>query len=110
MLLGLGLATLTAEKGAVPIRVSEVPGVDVAGLTIDAGTKNSSALLVIGSEKGHRKGSSASNPTALQDVFFRIGGPHGGRRRRASSSRATTSSSTTSGPGAPTTVTESAGR
>ena len=54
--LGLGLATLTAEKGAVPIRVSEVPGVDVAGLTIDAGTKNSSALLVIGSEKGHRNG------------------------------------------------------
>ena len=79
VVLGLGLATLTAEKGAVPIRVSEVPGVDIAGLTIDAGTKNSSALLVIGSENGHRKGSSAANPTAVQDVFFRIGGPHVGR-------------------------------
>ena len=79
VVLGLGLATLTAERGAVPIRVSEVPGVDVAGLTIDAGTKNSDALLVIGSASGHRKGSSAANPTAVQDVFFRIGGPHVGK-------------------------------
>jgi hypothetical protein len=79
VVLGLGLATLTAEKGAVPIRVSEVPGVDIAGLTIDAGTKNSSALLVIGSEKGHKHGSTAKNPTAVQDVFFRIGGPHVGK-------------------------------
>jgi hypothetical protein len=79
VVLGLGLATLTAEKGAVPVRVSEVPGVDIAGLTIDAGTKNSSALLVIGSENGHKHGSSAKNPTAVQDVFFRIGGPHVGK-------------------------------
>jgi hypothetical protein len=79
VVLGLGIATLTAEKGVVPLRVSEVPGVDIAGLTIDAGTKNSSALLVIGSEKGHKNGSSAANPTAVQDVFFRIGGPHVGK-------------------------------
>jgi len=79
VVLGLGLATLTAEKGVVPVRVSEVPGVDIAGLTIDAGTKNSSALLVIGSEKGHKHGSTAKNPTAVQDVFFRIGGPHVGK-------------------------------
>jgi len=79
VVLGLGLATLTAERGTVPIRVSEVPGVDIAGLTIDAGTKNSSALLVIGSEGGHEHGSSAKRPTAVQDVFFRIGGPHVGK-------------------------------
>ncbi|MGI3784283.1 MAG: hypothetical protein ACRYG2_26285 [Janthinobacterium lividum] len=79
VVLGLGIATLTAEKGAVPIRVAEVPGVDIAGLTIDAGTKNSSALLVVGSDTGHRHGSTAKNPTAVQDVFFRIGGPHVGK-------------------------------
>ncbi|GAB2573740.1 adenylyl cyclase [Microlunatus antarcticus] len=77
VVLGLGIATLTAEKGAVPIRVSEVPDVDIAGITIDAGTKNSSALLVIGTGKGH--GPTASRPTAVQDVFFRIGGPHVGK-------------------------------
>ena len=35
---GLGMATLTAVNGAVPITVGDVPGVDVAGLMIDAGT------------------------------------------------------------------------
>ncbi|MGI3781431.1 MAG: hypothetical protein ACRYG2_11710 [Janthinobacterium lividum] len=79
VVLGLGIATLTAERGAVPIRVGEVPGVDIAGLTIDAGTKNSSALLVIGSGSGHENGPTASDPTAVQDVFFRIGGPHVGK-------------------------------
>ena len=79
VVLGLGIATLTAEKGAVPIRVADVPGVDIAGLTIDAGTKNSAALLVVGSGGSHRHGPTASRPTAVQDVFFRIGGPHVGK-------------------------------
>jgi len=86
VVLGLGLATLTAEKGSTPIRVADVKGVDIAGLTIDAGTKNSSVLMQIGKEReGNGKGhdnngsSSASDPTAIQDVFFRIGGPHAGK-------------------------------
>jgi Pectate lyase superfamily protein len=78
VVLGLGLATLTAVDGAVVMAVGNVPGVDVAGLTIDAGATNSPVLLRVGTTGGHRW-SKSSDPTALQDVFFRIGGPHAGK-------------------------------
>jgi hypothetical protein len=77
VVLGLGLATLTAQGGAVALATGDVPGIDVAGLTVDAGATNSPALVRIGT--GHVDRSSAANPTALQDVFFRVGGPHEGR-------------------------------
>ena len=86
VVLGIGIATLTAVKGAVVMAVEDVAGVGIAGITIDAGTENSPVLLQIGSgkkEKGdkgdRRESSSRSNPTALQDVFFRIGGPNVGK-------------------------------
>ncbi len=83
VVLGIGMATLTAVNGAVVMAVNDVPGVDIAGLTIDAGTKKSAVLLQIGSSKKDRKDkkatSSSSNPTGLQDVFFRIGGPNVGK-------------------------------
>ncbi len=84
IVLGLGLATLTAANGAVPLSVADVKGVDIAGLMIDAGPVNSPTLLRIGTDSagrsGHPRGSSsAADPTGLQDVFFRIGGPHAGR-------------------------------
>ncbi len=76
VVLGLGLATLTAVNGAVPMKV-EGAGADVAGLTFDAGTTNSPVLLQV---DGDERGSGAvGEPTALQDVFFRIGGPHVGK-------------------------------
>ncbi|PZE73907.1 adenylyl cyclase [Curtobacterium sp. MCBD17_019] len=81
VVLGLGMATLTAQNGAVPMTVADVQGVDIAGLTFDAGAVNSPALLRVGT--GHDKGGkhvvSATDPTALQDVFFRVGGPHVGK-------------------------------
>ena len=80
VVLGLGLATLTASNGAVVMRVKDVAGVDIAGLTIDAGPKTSPVLLQIDGSRGHGHGQSRpGDPTALQDVFFRIGGPHVGR-------------------------------
>ncbi|MDQ1576807.1 MAG: hypothetical protein QOH55_1957 [Microbacteriaceae bacterium] len=86
VVLGLGVATLTAVNGAVPITVADVKGVDIAGIMIDAGTVNSPALLQIGSthaENGqareHNGWSSASDPTGIQDVYFRVGGPHVGK-------------------------------
>ncbi len=80
IVLGMGIATLTAVRGAVVMDVRDVPGVDIAGITVDAGTKNSPVLLRIGSGKKDKKGgSSPANPTALQDVFFRIGGPNVGK-------------------------------
>ncbi len=77
VLLGLGLATLTAQGGAVPVKVGDVGGVSIAGLTIDAGASNSPVLLQVGTPGG--AGGSASDPVALHDVFFRIGGPGVGK-------------------------------
>src|SRR5215218_5778490 len=81
VVLGLGLAPLTAVDGAVPLEVADVPGVIVAGVTIDAGTIESPVLLQIGKSKGKTssKKSDPSNPTTLSDVYFRVGGPHVGR-------------------------------
>ena len=77
VVLGIGYATLTPVNGVVPMRVSDVDGVKVAGLLFDAGTVNSPILLEIGpsgSSAGH-----AADPTTIQDVFFRIGGRIAGR-------------------------------
>ncbi len=79
VVLGMGIATLTAVKGAVVMAVANVKGVDIAGITIDAGTMSSPVLLQVGSKSGHRDKSDPSDPAALQDVFFRIGGPHVGK-------------------------------
>ncbi|WP_250030193.1 adenylyl cyclase [Paractinoplanes maris] len=78
VVLGIGHATLTAVNGATPIKVADVPGVVVAGVTIDAGTKESKNLLQVGNKNG-LKISSPSNPTTLSDVYFRVGGPHIGK-------------------------------
>ncbi|WP_285246946.1 adenylyl cyclase [Pseudarthrobacter sp. efr-133-R2A-89] len=84
VVLGLGMTTLTAGNGSVPLTVADVPGVDIAAVTVDAGEVNSPALMRIG--KGNGSGPSDSsvhndpaNPTTLHDVFFRVGGPHSGK-------------------------------
>ena len=77
VVLGLGMATLTAENGATALATADRPGIDIAGLTVDAGPVNSRVLVQIGDN-----GRSAATPpvsTALQDVFFRVGGPHVGK-------------------------------
>ncbi len=83
IVLGLGMATLTATNGAVTMRVEEARGVDIAGLIFDAGPVNSPLLLQIGEREDHRNRHAAkarvTEPTGLQDVFFRIGGPHLGK-------------------------------
>jgi hypothetical protein len=78
IVLGLGMATLTAENGVIPMRVSNVPGVEISGLIFDAGPVNSPALLKVG-DNYHAHSSDPGDPTALHDVFFRIGGPHVGK-------------------------------
>ncbi|HTZ44424.1 MAG TPA: glycosyl hydrolase family 28-related protein [Jatrophihabitans sp.] len=79
VVLGLGFATLTATRGNVALAVADVPGVDLAGLIVDAGPVRSPALVVVGSPHGRSGRACQDDPTALQDVFFRIGGPHLGR-------------------------------
>ncbi|MFT4108836.1 hypothetical protein [Propionicimonas sp.] len=78
VVLGLGHATLTAVRGATPLKVSGRAGIVVAGVTIDAGTRLSPVLLQVG--EGHGGGRSTErNPLTLSDVYFRIGGPHVGK-------------------------------
>ncbi len=81
VVLGLGHATLTAVDGAIPITVADVPGVIVAGVTIDAGADESPVLLEVGKKNGNSspKKNDPSNPTTLSDVYFRVGGPHVGK-------------------------------
>jgi hypothetical protein len=82
VVLGLGMATLTAENGVIPMTVADAQGVDVSGLIFDAGPVNSPVLLRVGSPHPAGQGQShagSGDPTAIQDVFFRIGGPHVGK-------------------------------
>jgi hypothetical protein len=94
IVLGLGLATLTARNGVVPMTVADVKGVEISGLIFDAGPKTSPALLQFGDVHGrddrgehgndrgehdHNGSRDATEPGALHDVFFRIGGPHVGK-------------------------------
>jgi hypothetical protein len=78
VVLGIGHATLTAVNGATPLTVADVPGVIVAGVTIDAGLTESRTLLRVGSRNG-RGGTAWGDPTTLSDVYFRVGGPHIGK-------------------------------
>jgi hypothetical protein len=79
VVLGLGHATLTAVGGAVPLTVADVPGVIVAGVTVDAGTVNSPVLLRVGKKGGNTHNSDPADPTTISDVYFRVGGPHVGK-------------------------------
>jgi hypothetical protein len=82
VVLGLGFPTLTAENGAVAMSTADVPGIDIAGLMIDAGPLSSPALLRIGNRNSSNSSAhrgDVADPTAVQDVFFRIGGPHLGK-------------------------------
>lgn len=77
VVLGMGFATLTPTHGTSAITVGNVNGVKIAGIIVDAGAKNSATLVKLGS--GHANAGSATNPTTLNDVFFRVGGPHAGK-------------------------------
>ena len=86
VVLGLGLATLEAVHGVVPMTVADVKGVEISGLIFEAGPVNSRVLLQVGTrhpaddDARDRSGwSDPSDPTALHDVYFRIGGAHVGK-------------------------------
>ncbi len=77
VVLGLGLATLVPQNGVVAMTVADVPNVAIAGLVFDAGPVNSPLLLQVGTRHAHK--SDQDEPTALHDVFFRIGGAAAGK-------------------------------
>jgi hypothetical protein len=72
IVLGLGFATLVPQHGVIPMVVAPNTGVKVSGLIFDAGPVNSPALLSVGTPLP--AAGSASDPDAIQDVFFRVGG------------------------------------
>lgn len=71
IVLGTGMATIVADNSEAAMEVADVDGAIISGIIFDAGA-NSKYLLKVGEEGTHT--SHASNPTLLQDLFFRIGG------------------------------------
>ena len=73
VVLGLGFPTLIPTNGNAAMTTANAKGILISGVMFDAGPVNSPVLLQVGS--GHaRSDNVASDPTALTDVFFRIGG------------------------------------
>jgi hypothetical protein len=79
VVMGIGLATLIPENGNAAMEISDVDGVSVCGITIDAGKVFSEKLFEVG-KPGSRKPHTA-NPVFLYDIFFRVGGPAEGSAR-----------------------------
>lgn len=77
VVLGIGFPTLIPENGVVAMNVISTKGMLISGIIFDAGTVNSPMLLQVGA--GHRPNDNEeSDPSAIQDVFFRIGGAEAG--------------------------------
>jgi hypothetical protein len=76
-ILGLGFPTLIPANGVNTMQTADVNGVRIDGLLFDAGTVNSAALLTVGTAGS--TASHASDPTSVQDTFFRIGGDIAGK-------------------------------
>lgn len=70
VVLGLGLATLIPQNGDAAIEVSNVDGVRIAGLMLEAGKDNSEALLMFGTSDYE---GNYYNPGSISDVFARSG-------------------------------------
>ena len=79
IVLGLGFATLIPQNGTPALQALDVPGTKISGLIVDAGPKNSPVLVQLGDALGTLIGHSASDPTLVQDVFFRTGGATAGK-------------------------------
>lgn len=84
IILGLGFATLMPTDGNAAMTVETGKGVLLSGLLFDAGPENSRVLLQVGA--GQSRGSderggdgAGSDPSALTDVFFRVGGAAAGK-------------------------------
>jgi hypothetical protein len=77
ILLGLGVPSLVPTKGLPIISVTDVDGVKIAGLILDAGPVKSARLLEVG-PAGSTADHSA-NPTFLYDLTVRTGGAKPGK-------------------------------
>lgn len=71
IVLGMGLATLSAENGNTCMEVADQQGIKIAGVLFDAGEKESENLLVVGNKEEKNQ---KEEPILLSDLFFRVGG------------------------------------
>jgi hypothetical protein len=81
VVMGLGFATLLPERGQTALTVRASHGVSLSELLIEAGAQESPDLLRI--DNAGWSAVSRQDPTAVHDVFFRVGGPHVGRARES---------------------------
>jgi hypothetical protein len=72
IVLGLGYPTLIPINGTPAMTVSDVDGIELGGVLLDAGPKNSPTLLQVGSVSG--EASHADNSIFLYDIYCRAGG------------------------------------
>lgn len=76
IILGLGYATLVPQTAAPAMVISDVDGVKVGGLIIDAGPVQTPALVQVGTAKSAADHS--RNPICLYDLCMRVGGATAG--------------------------------
>jgi hypothetical protein len=72
VIMGIGMATLKSGNGNPVLEISDVNGVTVCGLIIDAGELNSETLVRVGDTHANRD--HTANPAFLHDIFIRVGG------------------------------------
>jgi hypothetical protein len=76
VIMGIGMPSLIPTKANAVLEISDVDGVTVCGILVDAGKTPSITLFQVG-ESGS-KNSHEANPSFLYDIFFRVGGPDEG--------------------------------
>jgi hypothetical protein len=82
VVLGLGFPTLVPTNGNAAMTVASAEGMLISGVLFDAGPISSPVLLQVGD--GHaRSDNEATDPSALSDVFFRVGGAAAGKATTA---------------------------
>lgn len=79
VVLGIGFPTLIPQNGNASLRTLSGRGVLVSGIIFDAGPSTSPVLFQSGSLlSALLDGDCSQDPSAIQDVFFRIGGAEAG--------------------------------
>ncbi len=83
VVLGLGMATLIPQNGLPALASLDGRGVLIEGVIVDAGPTRSPVLLQLGTALANivdpfLGSNTADDPSALFDVFFRIGGAEAG--------------------------------
>jgi hypothetical protein len=79
-IIGLGFPTLIPTHGNTTMDVAPVRGVNLSGIIFDAGPVTSPSLLDL---RGGTVRSDLTDPTSVDDVFFRVGGEEAGSVRTA---------------------------